>query len=182
MTWFFHIFPLKTIRFNPGEAHSCHGICFGMTRCRCWELSGLVPERAAGRSRSSCTEYWQCDLFGALWVVSRCLGAEMCELPLSFWVEGHIVREDTCHRIISHARPPYPSFASKDRYGRALVMRSLLLLTIAAGLFVQGSRKLWLHPCTMLHSGAITSPRSNNIKKSSLALSIIDLRWSWCIW
>jgi len=31
-----------------------------------------------------------------------------------------------------------------DRYGRALVMRSLLLLTIAAGLFVQGSRSLEL--------------------------------------
>lgn len=48
------------------------------------ELSGLVPERAAGRSRSSCTEYWQCDLFGALWVVSRCLGADMCKLPLCY--------------------------------------------------------------------------------------------------
>ena len=32
--------------------------------------------------------------------------------------------------------------ACKDRYGRAMVMRNLLLLSIAAALFMQGSRNL----------------------------------------
>lgn len=35
-----------------------------------------------------------------------------------------------------------------DRYGRAMVMRNLLLLTVAAALFMQGSRSLELTLCS----------------------------------
>ena len=75
-------------------------------------------------------------LFG--WLAEACLQSVRITLNIYLTL--------VCWCVVSSSQRT----ARKDRYGRAMVMRNLLLLTFAAALFMQGSRNLWRKVSGML--------------------------------